>query len=131
MPQEINLINLDEFQQLGFLQEANRLFFHPCGLALTLIVDDVSNTSRLAVIDARSDPEGYAFENPSKEHALNVDSERRKRYQARYELFADKYHKDPPYSACVECPENYAAGKMTKLQFCNPPDVQPLQPLSK
>jgi hypothetical protein len=34
MPDGIKYIDLDEFMEEGFLQEANRKFFHPLGLAL-------------------------------------------------------------------------------------------------
>lgn len=32
-------IDIAEFRELGFLQEANRVFFHPLGLALEVVID--------------------------------------------------------------------------------------------
>lgn len=34
MSDEIKYMDVEEFRELGYLQEANRLFFHPVGLAL-------------------------------------------------------------------------------------------------
>lgn len=33
-------IDIAEFRELGFLQEANRVFFHPLGLALEVVTED-------------------------------------------------------------------------------------------
>ncbi len=45
----------------GYLQEVNRGFFHPLGLALCVTVEDDKTTATLSVLDARDDPEGYVF----------------------------------------------------------------------
>jgi|SRR5882724_1739927 len=44
----------------GYLQEANRMFFHPLGLALAVTVND-DGVGTLSVLDARDDPEGFNF----------------------------------------------------------------------
>lgn len=44
----------------GYVQEVNRYFFHPLGLALAINIDD-QNNSTLLVLDARDDPEGFNF----------------------------------------------------------------------
>jgi hypothetical protein len=54
-------MDLQEFMRLGFLQEANRVFFHPVGLALTVVTDTDTGTSTLVVDDERGDPEGFVF----------------------------------------------------------------------
>jgi hypothetical protein len=59
---EIKRISIKEFRELGFLQEANRLFFHPLGLALEVIINDKTGEVTLGGIwDYRDDPEGMAF----------------------------------------------------------------------
>lgn len=77
-----------EFQELGFLQEVNRRFLHPCGLALAIQKDD-DGTCRLAgIIDARDDPEGIAFfdaYDEGKAGAVDVEIERHR--EARQALF--------------------------------------------
>lgn len=54
-------IDIAEFRRLGLLQEVNRLFFHPRGLALEVISEE-DGTERLGgVWDYRDDPEGIIF----------------------------------------------------------------------
>ena len=54
-------IDVAEFRRLGYLQELNRGFLHPHGLALEVIVED-DGTERLGgVWDYRDDPEGIAY----------------------------------------------------------------------
>lgn len=85
---EIRRMDIREFRELGFLQEANRLFFHPRGLALE-IVGEEDGTERLGGIwDYRDDPEGIVFtESPDAEKAERVAEEYRRHAAARTELF--------------------------------------------
>ena len=58
-------LDLKEFHQKGLLQEVNRQFFHPIGLALEMSVD--TNTGEMilsGVWDYRDDPEGIYFADP-------------------------------------------------------------------
>ncbi len=58
-------IDLKEFTEFGYLLEANRRFFHPLGLALTLERDRETGEYKLAgVQDYRDDPEGCLFGDP-------------------------------------------------------------------
>lgn len=90
-------IDLNEFREKGYLQEANRKFFHPLGLALTVGTDE-NNQVQLFVQDSREDPEGFAFDfkNRSKESNAksiikrdNILNELQKRSSARVKLFGD------------------------------------------
>ena len=57
---KIKRMNITEFRYLGLLQEVNRLFFHPRGLALEVTVE--GQTERIGGIwDYRSDLEGMEF----------------------------------------------------------------------
>lgn len=50
-----------EFREQGYLQEVNRRFLHPLGLALE-VVREVDGTERFGdVWDSREDPEGFVF----------------------------------------------------------------------
>lgn len=40
MTEKIKRIDIKEFREEGFLQEVNRQFFHPLGLALEVLIDD-------------------------------------------------------------------------------------------
>ena len=57
----------DDFIFGGYLQEVNRLFFHPLGLALTVHMDchgqpETTVFTGLSIQDWRHDPEGFAFD---------------------------------------------------------------------
>lgn len=87
---DIKRIDIAEFQEIGFLQEANRRFFHPHGLALEVIVDP-DGTKRLGgVWDYRDDPEGMAFgDQPDREKAERVAAEYERHREARLRLMGD------------------------------------------
>ena len=68
MAKKIKRMNIREFRELGFLQEANRLFFHPLGLALEIIVSDEGD-SLGGIWDYRDDPEGIMFKQGMVEEA--------------------------------------------------------------
>lgn len=58
----INYISAQEFRDGGYLQEANRLFFHPLGLALEMHWKDGDDKAMIRGIwDYRDDPEGINF----------------------------------------------------------------------
>ena len=55
-------MSINAFRRGGFLQEVNRQFLHPLGLALEVTVDDETGEERLSgVWDYRNDPEGMLF----------------------------------------------------------------------
>ena len=62
MSQEIKKMDIKEFREEGFLQEINRLFLHPLGLALEVQIDDEGNETLGGIWDYRDDPEGILFE---------------------------------------------------------------------
>jgi hypothetical protein len=56
----VRYLDIEEFRELGYLQEVNRLFLHPLGLALEVVVEN--GEERLGGIwDHRDDPDGIAF----------------------------------------------------------------------
>jgi len=58
---DIKKMDIKEFQEKGFLQEVNRLFFHPLGLALEVIIDDDESYRLGGIWDYREDPEGIFY----------------------------------------------------------------------
>lgn len=54
-------MDISEFRALGFIQEINRLFLHPAGLALEVTVAGDGTETISGVWDYRDDPEGIAF----------------------------------------------------------------------
>lgn len=58
---EIKRMDIAEFRREGYLQELNRRFLHPLGLALEVAVED-DGTERLGGIwDCRDDPAGVYY----------------------------------------------------------------------
>lgn len=59
-------MDVREFVEAGYLQEVNRLFLHPRGLALEVKTSGPEGPDRLyelaGVWDARDDPEGIYFD---------------------------------------------------------------------
>lgn len=54
----IKKMSAKEFRELGLLQEVNRLYLHPMGLALEIVVEDDGTEHFGEVWDYRADPEG-------------------------------------------------------------------------
>ena len=63
MTEEIKIMDVKDFLEKGFLQEANRQFFHPLGLALSVDIAGDGNYYLGSVWDYREDPEGMFFDN--------------------------------------------------------------------
>ena len=89
MADSVKRIGISEFRRLGFLQEANRQFFHPHGLALEVVIDDSGAEYLGGIWDCRDDPEGVYFADGMLEidKARNVNEERKKHEAARISLF--------------------------------------------
>ena len=54
-------VDIESFGEFGYLQEVNRRFFHPLGLALEIVVDGEGNMCIGGIQDFRDDPEGMYF----------------------------------------------------------------------
>lgn len=88
MPKEIKRIDIKEFREVGFLQEVNRAFLHPLGLALEVVINEDGSEALGGVWDYRDDPEGMCFGNAVDEDKIAaVDAERERHAAARIELF--------------------------------------------
>jgi hypothetical protein len=56
-------LDVKHFKAMGYLQELNRQFLHPIGLALSVKVDDETGEETLDyIVDSRDDPEGIIFD---------------------------------------------------------------------
>jgi molecular chaperone GrpE len=71
---EIKKIEIKDFRESGYLQEANRRFFHPLGLALEVSIDEEGKESISGVWDYRDDKEGIHYD------IQNSDVERKERF---------------------------------------------------
>ncbi len=91
-------INIKEFRELGYLQEINRQFLHPLGLALEIEVNGNIETI-VGIQDHRNDPEGvfYDIKNSEKERVEKflknekyIQDQRKKFSSARINLIGDE-----------------------------------------
>jgi len=62
MENNIKTIEIKEFREKGYLQELNRRFLHPLGLALGIIVNDDGTESLKEIWDYREDKEGIYYD---------------------------------------------------------------------
>lgn len=77
-------IDIREFVEFGYLQELNRVFLHPLGLALEVIENDDGSVYISGVQDHRDDPDGFRFAegHTSTEKTMNVNHEFCRRVKA-------------------------------------------------
>lgn len=71
-------MSVKEFRELGYLQELNRRFLHPLGLALEVNRNFDGSESFGEVWDSRDDPEGMIY-GPDM-----IDAEKAKRIEREY-----------------------------------------------
>ena len=58
---EVKYMSVAEFRDEGYLQELNRRFLHPLGLALEVCVGEDGQESFGQIWDGRDDPEGFIY----------------------------------------------------------------------
>lgn len=82
MADEVKHLDVREFVEVGYLQEVNRTFFHPLGLALEVGVTPGGEHYLSGVWDCRDDDEGVLYaakdgtpRTPSSEKAMRVKGE--------------------------------------------------------
>jgi hypothetical protein len=69
----IKRIDIKDFREIGYLQELNRRFLHPLGLALEVVVDNETGEETLGGIwDYRDDPEGMIFDEIDEVKAADI-----------------------------------------------------------
>ncbi len=61
MSDNIKHMNVIEFRKGGYLQEVNRQFLHPLGIALEIVVEDDGTEHFGDIWDYRDVPEGILF----------------------------------------------------------------------
>ena len=76
-------IDVKEFRERGYLQELNRQFLHPLGMALYTSTDENGNESFGGVLDSRDDPEGFIFEEIDSKKIETVEKEQMEKRKSR------------------------------------------------
>lgn len=91
-------IDIKEFREAGYLQELNRQFLHPLGLALEVVQETDGTESIGGIWDYREDAEGmyYDLKNSAdariekfSDNLLFIEREKFKRKNAREKLFGE------------------------------------------
>jgi len=78
--EDIKRIDIAEFRKEGYLQELNRRFLHPLGLALEVVIDEETKKEKLGGIwDSRDDEEGIHYD------IANSDQDRKNRFKKNFE----------------------------------------------
>ncbi len=83
-------LSIKEFQDSGLLQEVNRLFFHPRGMALAIVRPDDPNDEdgwALHNIQVTDDPEGFMFTDLEPESGVEASLMLAERLYARMKMF--------------------------------------------
>jgi len=57
-----NIMDVEVFRKMGYLQELNRLFLHPLGLALSIIVEEDGKEHFGEIWDYREAEEGIYYD---------------------------------------------------------------------
>lgn len=83
MASDIRTIDFKEFVDEGFLQEANRQFFHPLGLAISVEFNEDGEPLGFGGIwDYRDDPEGLYYDPGWMKEVLSEAQEKAAKVQA-------------------------------------------------
>lgn len=61
MPDDQKYMSIKEFRESGYLQEINRRFLHPLGIAIEVVQHANGQEYFGKIWDAREDPEGMIF----------------------------------------------------------------------
>lgn len=93
MDVKVKRLSIREFVEFGFLQELNRQFLHPLGMALEVVVDNESGEMSLGGIwDYRHDAEGMLFSDGiDEEKRARVEAFQRERFQSRQDALGFVY----------------------------------------
>ena len=83
MEKQTKRIDIKEFREKGYLQELNRRFLHPLGMALEVVVDNSGEEKLGGIWDYREDEEGIYYD------IKNSDNSRKDRFKAN-EKFVDE-----------------------------------------
>jgi len=86
MEKQIKRIDIREFREKGYLQELNRRFLHPLGMALEVVVDENGNEKLGGIWDSREDEEGIYYD------IKNSDSSRKERFKSNEKFINEEFN---------------------------------------
>lgn len=83
--ENIKRIEIKEFRESGYLQELNRNFLHPLGLALEIEIDDNGNEKLGGIWDYRDDDLGIYYD------IENSNDERKQRFSKNEDFINNEF----------------------------------------
>ena len=96
-----NYFDMAKFVDFGYLQEVNRKFFHPLGVAMHIEFDNNRKPARWGIIDCRRNKVGLVYHEKFLEHknakaaTIRIEKERIKRLGYRMKEFGGKSEVQP------------------------------------
>lgn len=88
---DVKEMSVKEFREKGYLQEVNRKFFHPLGLALEVVLNKDGSESLGKIWDDREDNMGMVFSEVDKEKIRFVSKEFTKREVKRISVLGQTF----------------------------------------
>ena len=84
---KIKRIDIKEFRESGYLQEVNRRFLHPLGLALEIVIESDGSEILGGIWDYREDPDGIYYD------IKNSHDERKNKFLKNKEFIDNQFQK--------------------------------------
>lgn len=84
--EEIKKIEIKEFREKGYLQELNRRFLHPLGLALEILIENDGSEKLGGIWDYRNDLEGIYYD------YANSNTERQNKFIKNKEFIDNEFN---------------------------------------
>lgn len=110
----IKRMDIAEFRDLGFLQEANRQFFHPLGLALEVIQEEGKPDRLGGVWDYRDDKEGIIYD------IAHLSVEEQTKMKQKADNVQDEFHKHAAHRK--QLMGGYTTEPIPRIPFSKHPD---------
>ena len=108
---QLEKINIKEFREKGYLQEANRLFFHPLGLALVVRIKKDGSEESDCIWDVRKDDTGIMFSEMEYSTDLNDKS-----HHAKASFIAAEKNKRIPFRDALGCVDGIQMFKLKEIK---------------
>jgi len=101
MKNKINYMNIKEFREKGYLQELNRQFLHPLGLALEVEIKENGEEILKDLWDYREDPLGIYYD-LSNSNLERLENFQRKANFVKREFEKRQQERINKFNSCVE-----------------------------
>ena len=80
MEHQPDRMDIKDFREYGFLQELNRQFLHPMGMALEVEIDDNGNEYLGGIWDYTDDEEGIYYDIENRDYEKVMEMKRKREF---------------------------------------------------